>query len=391
MRQLELIGERVELAEFFAHIETCRDRNGRTHGFHPYPAKFIPHIPRELIANYARPGDVILDPMCGSGTVLVEAAISGHRALGVDVNPVAVLVSRAKTARLTPAERGSLLKVAAQLGADGLRLEKNGNAFEREEGEADIPSFRNRELWFQGQVLRELAHARRLINGIGGEEARCVALCAFSAMVVAVSNQESETRWCSKPKKVRAGQALSGIASKLEHFVGRLREFEALCPAEVRVYQADARALPLAPEEAGVVITSPPYANSHDYYLYNKLRLFWLGHDVCRVQDAEIGSRNRHSDRKEGVDVYVGDMKGVLSEVRRVLKRSGIAVFVVADAVIRNVFYDMGELFEGIGSGSGFSIVERFEFAHKRFTSSFQKGFGTRQHKRTHVLVMQKR
>ena len=74
--------------------------NSLTHGIHPYPAKFPPQIPARLIEILTRPGDVLLDPFCGSGTTLVEALRLDRSAVGTDINPIAVLVTETKTARL---------------------------------------------------------------------------------------------------------------------------------------------------------------------------------------------------------------------------------------------------------------------------------------------------
>ena len=71
-----------------------------THNFHTYPAKFIPQIPRSTILQLTKEGDTILDPFCGCGTTLVEAKLLNRNAIGVDLNPIAVLVSRAKTNKL---------------------------------------------------------------------------------------------------------------------------------------------------------------------------------------------------------------------------------------------------------------------------------------------------
>ena len=137
----------------------------------------------------------------------------------------------------------------------------------------------------------------------------------------------------------------------------------------------------------GLVVTSPPYANSHDYYLYNKLRMFWLDHDVSGVQSREIGSRNRHSDMKEGIDTYTDAMHSVLRECRRVIRAGGAAAIVVADAVIRGEFFDMGEMYNEIAAGAGFKPEAAYRFGHRQFNATFQRGFGTTRHKETHVLV----
>ena len=67
-----------------------------THSLHPYPAKFPPQLPNMILKQYARKGQVVLDPFCGSGTTLVEARLQGLNALGVDVNGLSVLLSQVK-------------------------------------------------------------------------------------------------------------------------------------------------------------------------------------------------------------------------------------------------------------------------------------------------------
>src|SRR3989339_1416472 len=71
-----------------------------THNFHTYPAKFIPQIPKSAILQFTKEGDTVLDPFCGCGTTLVEAKLLNRNAIGVDLNPIATLVSKAKTNKI---------------------------------------------------------------------------------------------------------------------------------------------------------------------------------------------------------------------------------------------------------------------------------------------------
>src|SRR5258706_9270698 len=67
------------------------------HSIHPYPAKFISDIPKALLSQFPIPkNSLVFDPFCGSGVTLVEAQKAGIESLGVDLNPIACLISRVK-------------------------------------------------------------------------------------------------------------------------------------------------------------------------------------------------------------------------------------------------------------------------------------------------------
>jgi site-specific DNA-methyltransferase (cytosine-N4-specific) len=95
-----------ELRQYDWTFKGADSREG-VHSIHPYPAKFIPQIPRQLIEIYAdSKSDVVFDPFCGSGTALVEGMKQGHPSIGVDLHPLACLISRVKT-RPLPDDFGS--------------------------------------------------------------------------------------------------------------------------------------------------------------------------------------------------------------------------------------------------------------------------------------------
>ena len=74
-----------------------------THNYHRYPAKFIPQIARKLIEDYApNKTQVVCDPFGGCGTTLVEAKLLGHKSIGFDINPIAKLITQAKTTPIKP-------------------------------------------------------------------------------------------------------------------------------------------------------------------------------------------------------------------------------------------------------------------------------------------------
>ncbi|MDR3217604.1 MAG: site-specific DNA-methyltransferase, partial [Dysgonamonadaceae bacterium] len=73
-----------------------------THGYHRYPAKFLPNIVKKLIETYAVGNGTIADVFAGCGTTLVEAKVHGIKSIGIDINPVAQLITKAKTNPIPP-------------------------------------------------------------------------------------------------------------------------------------------------------------------------------------------------------------------------------------------------------------------------------------------------
>ena len=84
------------------HFRRYKNGHKFTHFLFRFPAKFHAPAVRCLINQFSKPGDVILDPFCGSGTLLVEALVAGRSGIGADIDPVAVFVSRTKTSPIPP-------------------------------------------------------------------------------------------------------------------------------------------------------------------------------------------------------------------------------------------------------------------------------------------------
>jgi hypothetical protein len=332
----------------------------------------------------------VLDPMCGSGTAVVEATVAGRVGLGSDLNPIACLVSRAKTTLLSERDERELALLHRRLHALG-RTAASPSELAGLAARVVLPDFKNRDHWFDIHVSLELAACLAEIDRMDGDRARAVARCAFSAVIVAVSRQESETRWAARAVAVEPGVTSRRLADQISQTVRRLRDYaDAVQAPAAMILQSDARRLPLPPGSVDLVVTSPPYANSHDYYLYNKLRMFWLGHAVAPVQRAEFGSRHKHSDLKLGVENYLQNMQSVFAEIHRVLRVNAVAAVVVGDAVIRGVCYDMAAALAPVASAAGLALADSQAFLHKRFTAAFNARFGTPSEKQTHVLVLRR-
>jgi len=152
--------------------------------------------------------------------------------------------------------------------------------------------------------------------------------------------------------------------------------------ADVRF--GDARCLPIESNSVDMIITSPPYLNAIDYLRGHKLSLVWMGHrieDIRRLRSENIGSEISHRLRTDGailnaikvmaksndsdnrrmgmVRHYAYDMRNVLRECARVLKRNAHAIFVVGDSSVRGVFIRNSDGLTELAANHGFSLVSR--------------------------------
>lgn len=345
----------------------CEEEVHLVHNIHPYPAKYIPQLPAELIGEHTNERHLVLDPFCGSGTTLVEAALRGRKSYGIDSNPVACIVSRAKTTPLTEVEIQK---------AEGI-LERVASADPRK-----LPSFKGhiisrQEHWFQNNMLTELAWLRHQCRSAKSSNLRHFLLCVFSSIIVSASNQDSETRYEAINKDLHDGYALTRFRRKLAEAITAIREYSSLpcthrCTPVVLSASAEVALRSLPSAAVDLVVTSPPYPNSFDYYLYHKLRMAWLGFDYREAMESEIGSRYEHSSRKAPIDRFINRMQPVFVELARVLKPAKLAYFFVGDSVVAGEHIDMSEVYCSLGEESGLRFLSQVTYDMRTISRSFR-------------------
>ncbi len=256
-------GTDAPLLERLALIRAAsKDDKESLHGLHPWAAKFTPQLPREVIQAHTNERHVVLDPFCGSGTTLLEAARLGRKSIGVDSNPIATLVSRAKTTALTTQEVAEATALLSRV---------------RETRPHSLPAapviMPRQDHWFQANVAAELAYLRALVRNCSSANLAAFLECVFSSIIVSVSNQESETRYAAIDKGLPDGATLDRFARKLEKSLAAWTsesEILKIRRNQPRVINDDASKLNelLAPASVDLIVTSPPYPNSYDYRTY---------------------------------------------------------------------------------------------------------------------------
>lgn len=349
-----------------------------THGIHQYPAKFIPELPQKIIQECTKERNTILDPFCGSGTTLLEAALCGRKSIGVDSNPIAALVSKVKTQPLSKDEIKQIDSIIGELSKVG------PSSLERKW----VPDDKNLSHWFQESVITELSWLKDYIERIQLDNLRNFLLCIFSSIIVTVSNQESSTRYAAKEKNIKVGGVITSFLRKLKaekKGISLLSENRNAIRNVPKVINKDLTIIDdsdIPENSVDIIITSPPYANSYDYYLYHKWRMVWLGYDYHAVQEQEIGSRHEHSSKKAPLSTFEDRMIPAMFKLSKVLKPNKMAFFFVGDSIIAGELINMSDCFKRIAEQSGFKFVCETEyslaevtrsFTEKKNTSSFRK------------------
>lgn len=260
-----------------------------THGLFPYRGKFHPQLIKAILNILKiQPGDVVLDPMCGSGTLNVEASIIGIDSIGIEKSPFCMLMSKVKyeALKVDSSKLSSILK----------DMHKN---------------YRN--LISNKKLPLDFSYD----NGFNPE--KTIILLAFlDAMGYA--------RRCSKSIDVLFPSVLKRYAEQIKSFIV-VRDKLGLKIGNARFEIGDARNLPLEDNSIDAIITSPPYSFAIDYAENDRPQLEYLGYNVSELKNEMIGLKGKT--RKEKLAIYFEDMNQVLFEMARVLKKGKYAVIII--------------------------------------------------------------
>lgn len=356
------------------------------HGFHSYPARLHPETAARLVEGLSKPGQTVLDPFCGSGTVVVEAHRLGRRALGVDANPLAIELTKLKALGLGTRETSTLVATAQKIAdaADARRLAKAPPT--RRYGPED------REL-FDAHVLLELDGLTKGIDELPRGEMKRALLLVLSAMLTKVSKKPGDTTARTAPRRLPSGFAIRFFVKKTEELVRRLTDYQALVldpRVEVKVAAGDARNLErVRAGSVALVVASPPYPGVYDYYEHHAVRLRWLDLEGERFERREIGSRRRARGKSHEIALasWKRDFGACLSELSRVLAPKGSAALVIADSALAGRAFRADAVTEELARSAGLAVVARASQKRPHFHLPTKAAFEGRP-RREHVLLL---
>lgn len=257
------------------------DTSWGVHGIHPYPAMMIYPVARRLLLEYSHPGDTILDPFMGSGTVLVESLLQGRNVYGIDINPLAILLARVKT---TPLKSKELLDVLQELLYNSMKIPPKH------------PQFFNLDFWFKNEVIGSLARLLGSIESIENPKIRDFFRIVFSEVVRRVSNTRNGEFKLLRIKELSDYQPdTQGVFRKIAlEDIGKLYQTYRMKPKTwIKILEEDARnPISIKPETIHLILTSPPYGDSRTtvaYGQFSRLSLQWLGYEKVNIDKESLG------------------------------------------------------------------------------------------------------
>ncbi|UZE92741.1 MAG: hypothetical protein IB616_02785 [Methanosarcinales archaeon] len=325
-----------------------KDTSYATHGYHRYPAKFIPQLARRCIEKYTTIDEIVCDPFMGCGTTLVESLVSGRKAVGVDINPVAWLITKVKT---TPIEPTKLENEVKQLLGDlTLFIETKKNEQKTSsniEIEPVIPDNKRINYWFPHENIRyELGIILGRINQIRDDDIKNFCLCAFSQIL---KNSSIWLMKSVKPTRDLKKQPIDPLSTFKRHIKRMLKgnkELFEIMPDHVKknlkdfliAEKQDAINLPCEDNSVSLIVTSPPYVTSYEYADLHQLTALWLGYakDVTEFREGFIGSIHKKESVHDGIKSELAEQE--IKELSKKSKRESEAV--------RDYFFEMQQCFE---------------------------------------------
>ena len=371
------------------------------HGIHTYVAAMIPQLARRLIENYAPADGIVFDPFCGGGAVLVEAVNSGRPAIGRDINPLAILIAKAKTTPVNVLDAH-------------WRLEQ---IIAKTDPMAPPPQIdRNLSYWFKPEHTGLIHSLRKSITSLVGDDDSLLPLflTIFSSTVRDVSlTYRNEVRLRRMTPDEIAKFEVDPIVRFKERGKKAIAAISTL-PGSARadVAVGNVKSMALEDNECAAIVCSPPYGderNGVSYAQFSKNMLGWLGHSPDEIKEYKTltlgwGNRARVAPTSPTLDAglnsianfpesvrqavaFYADYQVALGEMARVTQ--GAIIIVIGQRVLRDTVFDNGAITAELMANLGVSLSEVFyrNLPSKRLPK--MRNFGAAISKET-ILVFQK-
>ena len=371
------------------YTDSNKKQDYATHPMFRYFGKLPPTLVARLMDQYCMAGGRVLELMCGSGTTLVEAYLRRLPAVGVDINPLSVLISKTKTTKIEAAPMQCLQDA---LLAFTERPPHSAYSYFR-------PSTRNLNHWFSSDAQRRLSALRYFIDHetLWGTQDQALdpklknlLLVTFAGIIRKVSNASPRTGRIFRCAEESTYDAFEAMRARLQYnvaLVNRLPDAAQDC----HVFCADARQTGLDEHSFDFILNHPPYFALYKYSSdVLRFELEWLSFNRSEIAKREIRDGFKTSD--EGLlDGYIHDMTDVLKEMHRLMRDGAAACLVVSDSTLREKQLPVVDRLTAAAEQAGLRIethvLRPVSFAQASYHKSANPNIRTNE---DHVLVLRR-
>lgn len=298
-----------------------------THGIFRYFGKFPPPIATYLMDKYTKKGDLVIDPMSGSGTTAVESALLDRRCIVNDLNPLSYLLAQVKTQRI---EKGILEKKLEF-------IKENYKPLTIEEYDFKPVALRDPDHWFLPETSDSLRGIKYLVEQEVDVKLKSFLNVIFAATVRRVSKATTQQGRLFLDVETALEDALPTFIKRYEIGINGLDAIPA--ETDIRYFNEDLKDIPVLTdgEKAKLVILHPPYFNSYKYSSVNSLETGWLGINRNDYSKQEVKEFFKVG-KPENAEKYVEDMSIALTNALEMLEKNGILAMMIGDTIMKGKY-----------------------------------------------------
>ncbi|MFA5936586.1 MAG: transcriptional repressor LexA [Candidatus Paceibacterota bacterium] len=354
-----------------------------THGIHIYPAMFIPQVARRLLETYSKKGDTICDIFCGSGTALVESKLLKRNAYGIDLNPLAIFLAKAKTTPINPQ------KLTKEYFSILNRIEKI------KDSQIKRPQFNNIDFWFKEKIIIELAKIKKAIKEIEDKTIQNFLMVAFSETVRFSSNAKNGEFKLVRNKGEKLEKHNPDVFNIFRKYAERningMTEFYKNAKKDSWtkiIYGDSSKDNGIKANSIDCIITSPPYGDSRTtvaYGQFSRLSAQWIDifenpNDASGVDNTLLGgkatknlihllpsdylkeslekiTKQDETRAKDVLSFYIG-LNDCLKQAYKILKSKKYFCLVIGNRLVKQVRIPTDFIIAELGEKIGFTCED---------------------------------
>ncbi len=383
-----------------------------------FPHSFSPSLLDEFLKEFPLTEDsTILDPFVGAGTAVLRAHQLKYNAVGCDISPLSIFVTKTKLQHYDVEWVKSKIN-RFQNNYAGINVSLNNERFIElwENTERFRKAFTKKE-WEKIADLN--AWIQSLTESKPEKDLLTLAMLKTQQLISRAVPDGGWFRWIEKPDQ--SNNIYSIFFNELNSMLREISYKNQNSEKNWQVFQADSRNLSGFEKDIDLIFTSPPYPNRHDYTRVFHLTLLGLGltekdilslrhnsfrshveaksppivkYNVLKMSPTLAECLSQFSSNKDQripkmIEGYFEDMLASLISFQKILKDSGLVVLVIGNVRHQGVMVPVDEIIIELGTSIGFNLVKAW-VARLRGNSAQQMKLYGRQPSREAIVILRK-